>query len=100
MYILNILKLNYTNKFNFFLLNHIYFLKFQENIREYFEHLRKDNEELRNIIKGRFDDGQQINTLNDNSSGIGRQGYIGTNTNLNQTNSIIRVKLISDINNH
>lgn len=43
------------------------------------------------MIRGRFDDGQQIMITqnNDNVSSGGKYGY--TNTNLNQTNSILRV---------
>jgi len=42
------------------------------------------------MIRGRFDDGQQMNTQNnDNASSAGKYGYM--NTNLNQTNSVIRV---------
>jgi hypothetical protein len=52
--------------------------------------LKKDNEELRNMIRGRFDDGQQMITQNnDNASSVGKFGYM--NTNLNQTNSLLRV---------
>ena len=44
------------------------------------------------MIRGRFDDGQVINTQNnDNISASGKYGYNNTNTNLNQTNSLIRV---------
>lgn len=53
--------------------------------------MKKDNEDLRNMIRGRFDDGQpmMITQNNDNASSAGKYGYM--NTNMNQTNSVIRV---------
>ena len=48
------------------------------------------------MIRGRFEDGPMI-TQNDNNNSVGKFGYNNTNTNLNQTNSIIRVNNLKKI---